>query len=136
MTSTVYNYLNALLGEASAPSWHEDERKSLGIPEDCAGEALLCVTLQPDNSDEPPMAFVVEPRQLENALTALSECLREAFHPLAGGEQALAIIDFLPPLDDFGAPQGLSRRWVVDNLTLGLVLPDLRRTLRVLTKGM
>jgi hypothetical protein len=137
MAGSLSDLIDALLKEQHAPSWHEDERRQLGIPEDCAEDALLCVNLCEPGSNETaePLAFVIDERQMSNTMTALGEFLREAFHPVGGRPEALAIIDFMPPLDDFGAPQGISRRWVLDRYTYGIILPHVSAYLRQLARA-
>jgi hypothetical protein len=137
MTHAIADLIDALLKDQSTPSWHEDERRHLGIPDDCAEEALLCVSLhEPTTAEQAePLAFVIEERQLKNTMTALGEFLRESFHPLGGRPEALAVIDFLPPIDDFGAAVGISRRWVFDRYNYGILLPELSKYLRTLTRS-
>lgn len=125
--------ISQMLGDVPQTSWHEDVRRDLGIPEDCADEALLTLIMhRPGRSCAVrPVAFVIEPYQLNNTLMALSEFLREAFHPVTGRADVLAVIDFLPPLDCFGESTGISRRWVVDKTNYTLLLAQITAYVRI-----
>lgn len=137
MTNALSDLIDALLKDQHAPSWHEDERRQLGIPDECADDALLCVSLCEPTTEEiaEPLAFVIDGKQMHNTLTALGEFLRESFHPVGGRPEALALIDFMPPIDDFGAAQGISRRWVVDRYTYGIILPSINSYLQQLARA-
>jgi|GEM_PF-898903 len=138
MSHSVFDMIDAFLKEPVPLSWHEAARRDLGIPDECANEALLCITLECglDDLKSQPLAFVVDSKHLANTMTALTEFLREAMHPTYGGQDVLAVVDFLPPIDDFGTANGISRRWVLDRFNYGLMLPAVSSYLRTLARGL
>lgn len=128
--------ISQMLGDVPQTSWHEDVRLELGIPDDCAGEALLGLTIcRHGGNSVRPIAFVIEPHQAKNTVLALGEFLREAFHPVSGRSDVLAVLDFLPPLDDFGASKGICRRWIVDYSNHQLLLPDISAFVLAVARG-
>jgi hypothetical protein len=138
MSNHLIDLIETLLKEPAAPSWHEDARRDLGIPEECAHEPLLCLSLERAGTElrATPLAFVVDRSHLGNTVTAVSEFLREAMHPGLGNSDVIALLDFMPPIDDFGSAQGLSRRWVLDRFNYGLLLPEINAYLRTLVRGL
>lgn len=125
--------MSQMLGDVPQNTWHEDVRRDLGIPEDCADEALLTLVVhRPGRSCAVrPIAFVIEQHQLNNTLMAMTEFLREAFHPVTGRPEVLAVIDFLPPIDCMGASHGVSRRWVIDKTNYTLMLSQVTDYIRI-----
>jgi len=129
MNSPVLDFIETLLGDKFAPSWHQVERHDLGVPEDCQHEALLCIGLEQGGAFQQPVAFVLEKGQTRNTLSALREFLREGLMTRA----AIAVVDYMPPLDEMGAAQGASRRWVLDSTNKSLLLPQIENHLRVIS---
>lgn len=128
MSDAVFSDMIArLLGDVPQITWHEEVRRDLGIPEDCAHEAMVTLVVHRigRTTTARPIAFVVDPRHIKNTLLALAEFLREAFHPVSGRCEVLAVLDFLPPLDDMGASAGISRRWVIDKTNYQLLIGDI-----------
>ena len=138
MTTTALNFYSDMLSDLPATSWHEEQREHFGIPEECCNEAMLGLLIhRPDKSGVVhPIAFVIEPLHVANTLMALAEFLREAFHPLAGHVGNVAVIDFMPPMDEFGVAVGVSRRWVVDASNYRLMLSNICSTVQILAKGL
>lgn len=60
MDYPVLNLLELILEEAAGPSWHQETRRDLGIPEECGPEPLLCLTLTRSGVPMVPVAFVLE----------------------------------------------------------------------------
>lgn len=131
MDHPVLNLLESILEEAAGPSWHQEARRDLGIPEECGPEPLLCLTLTRSGVPMVPVAFVLEDGHLGNVITALEDFLAEAFHPAMHRTGAVAVVDYLPPVDDLGAAAGASRRWALDSGTQTLVLPEIKRFLHL-----
>lgn len=139
MTDSVFSeMLSKLLGDVPQISWHEEMRRDLGIPEECSNEALLTLVVSRIGraTAARPIAFVVEPLQLRNTLMALTEFLRESFHPVSGRSDVLAVLDFLPPLDDFGASTGIGRRWVIDKTNYQMQLGEVTNYVTTLARGL
>lgn len=117
---------DTMLADVPQASWHESVRHDLGIPEECAGEALISIVIsRHGGSSVRPIAFVIEPHQTRNTVLALAEFLREAFHPVTGRKDVVAVVDFLPPLDDFGTANGICRRWLVDASNYQVLMADI-----------
>ena len=133
MSMEVTSLLENLMVEPALPSWHETARRDLGIPDNCAAEALLCLQFQ---GRQRPLVFVLNARDLHNTLTAVSEYIREAFHPLYGHGVNLVVFDLMPPLDRSGSARGMARRWVLDATNHMLVFASMQAFLRKLAPGL
>ncbi len=131
MDHPVLHLLQSILEDAAGPSWHQEARRDLGIPEECGPDPLVCLTLTRAGVPMVPVAFVLENGHLGNVLTALEDFLAEAFHPAMGRADAVALVDYMPPVDELGAASGSSRRWALDAATQTLVLPEIKRFLHV-----
>jgi len=136
MTTALLDLINDVLEDLQARTWHETTRRDLGLTDETDGEALLALSLNKPGHKPLPLAFVVEEDQVENTLVAMAEYLREALHPIIGSTRTMAVIDFLPPMDNQGKSRGASRRWVVDGTNHQLVLPEMARYLRTIAKGL
>lgn len=131
--------LREIHGEAKASlSWHETERRELGLPDECDSEPVLSLQLQGNAHDlsTAPMAFIIEPYQARNTVQALGHFLREAFHPVSGHADVLAIVDFMPPLDDLGQASSVSRRWVLDQKNYPLMMANISAYVTIVARGM
>jgi len=130
--------INRLLGDAPAISWHEEVRRDLGIPDECAGEAMLTLVLHRigRSTAARPIAFVIDPDHAHNTVMALTEFLRESFHPVTGRYDVMAVLDFLPPLDTLGVSCGISRRWVIDKTNYTMLLGDISSYVSVVARGL
>lgn len=136
MSIEVTSLLENLMAEPALLSWHEETRHNLGIPEECADEALLCMSLHDVTGLSRPVAFVLTEHDLRNTLTAIAEYVREAFHPLYGHGATLAVFDMLPPLDELGMARGVARRWVLDPSNYTLVMAAMQTYLKKMAKGL
>lgn len=129
MESSVLNLLETLLNERSlSSSWNQDMRRDLGIPEEYAHEQLLCLGLERNGVRLAPLTFLLDQKHLKNVMTALSEFLRESFTR----PDAIAVVDYMSPMDELGAARGVSRRWVLDASQHALILPEIESYLRVI----
>lgn len=137
-TSNVLSLIDQLLAEPVLSSWHEKMRDELGIPEECAKEAVMSLVFYRAGSDIPTqtIAFVLEEKQVRNTLMALSEFMREAFHPAGSKSSLVAVLDFLPALDESGAAHGISRRWVLDQSNYTLVMQSVSSIIKTLAIGL
>lgn len=136
MSNEVFNILENLMADPAMTSWHESARRDLGIPEDCAEEALLCLRLMNTNTEQRPLAFVLNQRDLQNTMLAVMEYVRESLHPLYGHGVDMAVLDLMPPMDDLGAARGVARRWVVDKTNQALVMPAVHTFLKKFAQGL
>ncbi len=139
MTDSVFpEMISKLLGDVPQISWHEEMRHDLGIPEECADEALLTLVVSRIGraTAARPIAFVVEPVQVKNTLMALTEFLRESFHPVSGRSDVIAVLDYLPPLDSFGASTGIGRRWIIDKSNYQMLLRDISGYVSTIASGL
>lgn len=134
----ITDMFDQLLEDGPHVTWHEEFRHDLGIPDECAGEAMLTLLIQRPSTGSltRSIAFIIDPGHARNTLKALTEFLREAFHPLTGRDDVLAVIDFLPPLDALGGSVGIGRRWVVDSSNYQLMLGHVSAYVGVLARGL
>lgn len=136
MSTALLDLINDVLEDLQSRTWHETTRRDLGLTDETDGEALLALSLCKPGQKPLPLAFVVEQEQVENTLVAMVEYLREALHPVLGSSRTMAMIDFLPPLDNQGKSRGASRRWMVDGTNHHVILPELANYLRTVARGL
>ncbi len=126
MDTPALHLLDSILGDEFSLSWHKDERRSLGVPDDCNDESLLCLTLKRKGVLFQPMAFIIDDHQRKNVVKAMGDFLTQAFHPLYKREEAIGLIDYLPPIDDYGMAIGAARRWIIDKNNYQQILPHVQ----------
>lgn len=116
--------LDDIIGDVLPDSWHLEARRDLGIPDDCREDTLLCLTFTRKGVQLPPVAFVLEDGHLSDVECAVRDFTEEAFHPAMNRDGAVALVDYLPPVDELGSVRGASRRWVMDDTNYIDILPD------------
>lgn len=136
MTTALLDMISDVLKEIQTRSWHETARRDLGLTDETDGEALLALTIERSDKKSRPLAFVIDGEQVNNTILAMGEYLREVLHPLTGAVGAIAVMDFLPPLDSEGHARGTTRRWVLDRTNHMVVLPELTKFLKAVARGL
>ena len=124
MDTPALHLLDTILGDELLPSWHLEARRDLGIPDDCREDTLLCLTLTRRGVQMPPVAFVLGESHMDDVECAIRDFIDEAFHPSMKRTDAVAVVDYLPPVDELGSARGAARRWVMDMTNYTDVLPE------------
>ena len=131
MDTPALHLLEDILKADLLPSWHLEARRDLGIPDECREGTMLCLTLVRQGVQIPAVAFILDADHLHDIELALHTFLNEAFDPVTGRADAVAVIDYLPPIDEMGSVRGSARRWAMDDTNREDILPEIIGFLRV-----
>lgn len=112
MATTTFPFAHNLIGTLPAASWLETIRRDFGLDEMDDVDPILCLSLVTPRAEVKPIALILEAGQTANILTVLAEFVRQSVM----NPETVAIIDFLPAIDQLGsATAGCARRWVLDH---------------------